>query len=594
VGRLLLISRLVARDIRRRPVQAVLLVVMIVTTTTTLTLALALRRVDQRPWQHTRAVTRGPDVVAELGPAPGAPAPSVRQFAPLIRAPGVARLAGPFPLVFVHLTAPGVNVPVRAEGRDAAPAALDRPQVTVGNWVSPGAAVLEQGLADSLGLHPGEAIRLDGRRFAVAGLAVTSAQPFYPALTPGLIWLTASDARRLATRSEPLGYLLDLKLADPASADAFTFGAAANAFSAETGSESSDLLSWQETRLYVYRVISDDQKGLFVVTWLLGLLAIASIAVLVGGRMADQTRRVGLLKAVGATPRFVAVGLLAENLLLGLIGAVAGIVGGELLAPALASPGSGLIGGPANPSFTVASGALVVGVAIVVVTAATIRPAIKGARTSTLSMLRDPARPPTRWPRLIALSAGLPIPLLLGLRLASRRWRRTALTAASLAIAVAMVVAAITMQHRLAVHNQQLGDGFNLNSSAGTRVTHLVWVLSGLLVVLASINAVFTTWVAVIDAERPNAVTRALGATPRQVMAGLTAAQLLPALVAAAVGIPAGLALFQIAGGRLSQAPPLAALLAIVPSTLIIVALLTALPARVGAHRGVAEALRTD
>ena len=36
--------------------------------------------------------------------------------------------------------------------------------------------------------------------------------------------------------------------------------------------------------------------------WLAGLLAIASVAVLAGGRMAEHTRRVGLLKAVGGTP----------------------------------------------------------------------------------------------------------------------------------------------------------------------------------------------------------------------------------------------------------------------------------------------------
>ena len=46
------------------------------------------------------------------------------------------------------------------------------------------------------------------------------------------------------------------------------------------------------------------------------MLAIASIAVLVGGRMAQQTRRVGLLKAVGATPALIAATLLAENMLL--------------------------------------------------------------------------------------------------------------------------------------------------------------------------------------------------------------------------------------------------------------------------------------
>ena len=73
------------------------------------------------------------------------------------------------------------------------------------------------------------------------------------------------------------------------------------------------------------KVIAIEQQALLIVSWLLAMLAIASIAVLVGGRMAEQTRRVGLLKAVGATPRLVAVVLLAENLLLALAAAVVGV-----------------------------------------------------------------------------------------------------------------------------------------------------------------------------------------------------------------------------------------------------------------------------
>jgi ABC-type lipoprotein release transport system permease subunit len=62
-------------------------------------------------------------------------------------------------------------------------------------------------------------------------------------------------------------------------------------------------------------MVRDQQEVLRIGSRLIALLAVASIAVLVGGRMADQTRRVGLLKAVGATPRLVALVLLAEVLL---------------------------------------------------------------------------------------------------------------------------------------------------------------------------------------------------------------------------------------------------------------------------------------
>ena len=145
----MLVWRLVIGDMRRRRVQSLLLVVMIVTTTATLALGLALHQVSQSPFARTRAATKGPDLVAQNGPAPGSSRPSPSQFAPLIHAPAVAATAGPFPVAFTRLTAPGINVPVDAEGRDHTPAAVDQPLLTAGHWVSSGGAVIEQGLADS-------------------------------------------------------------------------------------------------------------------------------------------------------------------------------------------------------------------------------------------------------------------------------------------------------------------------------------------------------------------------------------------------------------------------------------------------------------
>ena len=98
----------------------------------------------------------------------------------------------------------------------------------------------------------------------------------------------------------------------------------------------------------------------------------------------------------------------------------------------------------------------------------------------------------------------------------------------------------------------------------GDRVTHLVFLLSAILIVLAAINAIFTTWATVIDAQRPTALARALGATPGQITAGLATSQLMPGL------------------------------LAVIPGTLIVVATLTAIPARIGASRQVAEVLRSE
>jgi hypothetical protein len=96
--------------------------------------------------------------------------------------------------------------------------------------VRDGGVVIERSFADALGLRAGDRVTLNGRPFTVAGVAVTAALPTsglgflegsaqWP--NPGLIWLTEAAARSLATSAQPLGYLLNLKLANPAGAEAF-------------------------------------------------------------------------------------------------------------------------------------------------------------------------------------------------------------------------------------------------------------------------------------------------------------------------------------------------------------------------------------
>ena len=592
MGRLLLIWRLVAGDIKRRPVQAALLLLVIVTTTTTLTLGLALRKVTDSPFARTRAATRGPDVVAVVTPPNGSETRADAEFASLRHAPGVTRTSGPYPVASVRLTARGIDLPAQAEGRDATPAAIDQPALAYGSWIRPGGAVIENGFATALGLHPGDEIRLNGHPFRVTGVAVSTAQCFYPVSRPGVIWLGRGDAERLASRHQPLGYTLNLRLADPSGAEALTSGPVGDAFFSEQDSQS--LQTWLDVQHDDFRVITVDQKALLIASSLLALIALASIAVVVGGRMAEQTRRVGLLKAVGATPRLVAVVLLAENLLLALAAAAVGIAAGKLLAPLLTNPGAGLLGSPPAPPLSATAAAEVVAVAVAVAAAATIAPAVRGARASTISALNDPAHPPRRRGWLIALSARLPVPLLFALRLLARRPRRAALTAASLTLAVAMIVASLALQNRIDVHNSAIGYDVG-GGGVADRVSHLVYLLSAVLTVLAGVNAIFATWMTVIDARRPTALSRALGATPGQISAGLTAAQLIPALLAGCLGIPVGLALYQLAGGHLQEAsPPVLWLAAVIPGTLIAVAALTAVPARIGATRSPAEVLRSD
>jgi predicted lysophospholipase L1 biosynthesis ABC-type transport system permease subunit len=609
MGRLVLISRLAARDLRRRPVEAALLLLAIMGATTTLTLGLALQGVTDKPYEKTREATAGPDVVASADATPpelgGQPA-NLTGLKALANAPGVTQNSGPFPLAWTTLTADGETVNVRAEGRDTAPAPVDQPELTQGSWVRAGGVVVEAAFADALGIEAGDSITLNGRTFRVVGVAVTAAAAPYPdsclgfcGRSPGdagLVWLTRADARSLASDASSLSYVSYLRLADPAAAAAFV--AEHNPpRDAPPGTRPSDpsppfLQSWQSIEQQSAQLVATQRRVLLTGAWLLGLLAVASVAVLVGSRMADQTRRVGLLKAVGGTPSLVAAVLLAEYVVVALLAAAAGLALGRLNAPLLIDSSAGMLGRAAPPPLTLSTVGLVTAVALAVAVAATFVPAVRAARTSTVRALADSARAPRRTGWLIALSARLPVPLLLGLRAAARRPRRAILGVISIAISVSGVVAALTAHAQLNADQSAVASA--LNSSRADRLDQVLLLISITLVTLAAVNAIFITWATALDARRSSALARALGATPQQVSAGLSAAQVLPALAGAALGIPGGIALFAAVSDANTVAPPLWQLLAVVPSTVLAIAALTAIPARLSARRPAGEILQAE
>jgi putative ABC transport system permease protein len=611
VGRLLLVSRLAARDLRRRPVEAALLLLAIMAATTTLTLGLALHGVTDKPYEKTREATAGPDVVAGADPTPprgelgGQPA-NLAGLRALANARGVTQSSGPYPVAWTTLTVDGETVTVRAEGRDTAPATVNQPKLTEGSWVRDGGVVVEAAFADALGIEVGDSITLNGRTFRVVGIAVTAATPPYPDAClgycgpspgdAGLVWFTRADARSLASDARSLSYVSYLKLDDPAAAPAFV--AQHNPpREATPGTSPSDpsppfLASWQSIKQQSAQLVATQRRVLLTGSWLLGLLAVASVAVLVGGRMADQIRRVGLLKAVGGTPRLVAAVLLAEYVVVALFAAAAGLALGRLSAPLLIDSSAGMLGSAAPPPLTLSTVGVVTAVALAVAVAATFVPAVRAARTSTIRALADSARAPRRTAWLIALSARLPVPLLLGLRAAARRPRRAILGVLSIAISVSGVVAALTAHAQL--NADQAGAGSALNSFRADRLDQVLLLITITLVTLAAVNAIFITWSTALDARHSSALARALGATPQQVSAGLSAAQVLPALVGAALGIPGGIALFAAVSDTDTIAPPLWQLLAVVPGTVLVIAVLTAIPARLGARRPAADILRAE
>lgn len=599
MGRLLLVCRLAVRDVRRHLAQALLLIIAIAAATATLTMALALHGVTSQPYQQTRAATRGPDVVAYTQ--------SPTQTEALTHARGVTAHSGPYPMVYAVLHFRGITAGAEVEGRGQAPVVVDQPKLTSGRWVRPGGVVIERTFAEALGATVGSKITVAGQLFTVGGIAVTAAIVPYPNIcysgcdVPpalhdqgsggkqiGLIWATEADVTKAALAVGPVNnYVLNLQLRDPAQAPAF-----ASRYDAGTLS-GPQLNTWQDLSSSYGLLVQDEQTVLVPGAVLLALLAIASVAVLVGSRLAEHTRRVGLLKAVGASPSLVAATFLTENLVLALVAAAVGLVSGWLIAPLLTSPGAAVVGAAGAPSLTPLMVVGVVAMALVIALASTLVPALRAARTSTVSALNDASRPPKRRGRLVGLSSRLPVPGLFGLRLVARRPRRAVLSTASIAVAATGIVTVLAFHANVAT---QLGGGHSrgLGNPVVNRDGQMLFVVTVTLVALAVLTVIFTAWATVLDARRASAVIRALGATPRQVRAGLVTAQVLSALPGAMLAVPLGIGLFKLASKGVSGLPSALWLIATVLGTLLVVAAFTGIPARIGTRRPVTEMLQAE
>lgn len=404
-----------------------------------LLLAASLLEGATNPWRALFDQTRGADIWLRLNAGT-----SVR---PLHGLGGVTGLAGPYHITAATMVRGPVSAPVQVWALRPALPAVGRPLVREGRWLtdaSPAGVVLEASFVQSVRVQVGSSLvieGLDGSRVAVRvlGIADTTDQGFYPAQTPGLMWVLPG----LESRVEPLHRhteeVVGLRLADRGDT-----GFVVQQAVTELGSSAvANVSTWRD----VEQGMAGNDPLLGLLLALAGLVALGGAVLAIGNaagaRVLTQRQDLAMLKALGFTPGQLVGMLVAEHAALGLAGTGIGIAAAQVLTVVLAHQA------PVGPLATVAPlppgwVALVAAGTLVAVLLATAIPGLRAGRVWPVAAVR-PAAPRGRLSRIaqVGLLTRLPPAVVLGARSAFTRRLPAVLTIAALALPMAMVTIGI-------------------------------------------------------------------------------------------------------------------------------------------------------
>ena len=598
MGACRLVLGLAWRNVRHRPVQALLLLLALSLSTTAITLALALYEISDSSWDRVSRATNGFHVSASADTRDMSPAQRERvraELAGLGDTPGVVAVGGPWRSAQVDAEINGAPLRLRVQVRDTDSAAVDQPLVTAGHWLDDReGVVLEDGLAEAARLQPGDTITVAGQRVPVRGAALTVSAGPYPTDQPAWVWISPATAAGLGAALDGGGYVLDLRLADPDQAGSF----------AVTHPAVYETDTWQESKSESATDLQDLAGVFGILAAFVVVLTIGTAVILVAGRMAAQTRQVGTLKAVGATPGQVTCVLLVEYLAVAFLATAVGLVAGTLLTPPLARLSRVLsVYGAQTPPITWPRAAIAVAVTTAVVVLATVRPALRGVRRSTLRSLGSSTRAPRRSGRLMRAITRLPLPLAvrLGLRSANRRRGRFLANTLGLTVGITLIITALALRTGVDTFRQQglsLNDPDPISRAASIanqdRMSTLGFTVAAFLIALALINAAVAAAFSAHDHARNHAIMRTVGTTPGQTATAFLVANLTACLIACALGIPFGIVFYESSvRGEILEPIGLTVLTYIATSliALLLYALIAVIPARHLARRPITPQL---
>ncbi|HLK01394.1 MAG TPA: FtsX-like permease family protein, partial [Streptosporangiaceae bacterium] len=429
-------------DLRARKAQVLISVTVVAGVVTALVIATMLLEGAVNPWQALFARTHGADLVVYL--SAGTDTGKLH----------VGEKSGPYPTTPATLDQHAVKSPVQLTAMPVRLGPVDAPLLVAGTWLRPDkphGAVVEASFAAVTRLSVGDTIHvrnLDGNlaSLQVIGIADTTDQGFYPQWTPGLIWVQQHEL----TAIEPTASEEVLGIRLPAGSDSQVVAQQISNAYTNTYKDNASLFALQRytTAQQVEDSMASNDRLVGLLLALFGLIALiaapCAIANVTAGRVLMHRQDLAMLKALGFTPGQVVRMLLAEQTVLGIVGALAGVGLARLItAPQIIHPPGGAQVGlaplPASWVTLIAAGT------VVTVAVATVIPAWWAGRISPVSAVR--VIPPRGHLSLIArigLLVRLPAPLVLGARDSLTRRLPAVMTIVGVALPMVLITIALS------------------------------------------------------------------------------------------------------------------------------------------------------
>jgi putative ABC transport system permease protein len=399
------LARVVRSGVGRRRVQTLVIAVAVMMAVASAVVAGSLMVAADAPFDKAFARQNGAHLTAEYDPAKT----STARLDATRRLDGVTATAGPYPVTTIHAVDAGgghLQPPLTLAGRSAPHADVDDLDLSAGRWATkPGEIVLTQQFAGPA-FEPGSTLRTsdaaDAPTLTVVGIAVSASRT-------ADAWATPAQVRALDSKDTPVATQVLYRFESAGTGG--QLAAARDKLSAAVPKGA--LLG---TQSYLETKRSADAGAAPTIPFLIafGALGIAMSVIIVGsvvsGAVGTSLRRIGILKAIGFTPREVVRAYVAQALIPAGAGIALGVVLGNLLAVPLLKDTEQVYG---TASLTVAwwVDVVVPAAALLVVGIAALVPALRAGRLRTVEAIAVGRAPRTGRGQWAHRAAGrLPLP----------------------------------------------------------------------------------------------------------------------------------------------------------------------------------------